>query len=990
MIKREILTFLLLLAPCSMMAQQSVDKIIERGYDLYERGHWVDARHEFERAGQFTNQLSKSQREDVDYHLAVIAVELGVKDGYVALQNFEKNYPGSIRINDIRFALACGYCSSGDYQKAELTFEEVDYEALSVANRTKYDIRRGYVAFADNRFDEAYDYFLRVDPESEYADHALYYRSYIDYTRGDYDKTRKGFEELLQSDAYREVAPFYLLQLEFRQGNYDYVVKNGDELIAKASVEHKRDLMRLMAESWFRLEDYNNTLSYIGAYKSAGGDMGREEYYIEGFSLYRTAHYDEAVEILRKVAGADDALTQNAAYHLADCYIRRDDKMQAMHSFAMASNNNFNPTIAEDALYNYGKLQFELGGGLFSEAIHVLGRYISLYPSSQRADEVQTLLAAAYYNSEDYDAAYNAIKSLPSPDSDMRAALQKITYFRALQRYDEGNLKAAKANLAESAAIGVSPRYSSLAKFWLGEIAFVEGDYTSSRNHYNDYLARAPKSEREYAFAHYNLGYIDLNQKRNSSAEGEFSQFLDLYDQSDAYRSDAMNRRGDALYAQRLFDKALGSYQQAAQTTHGAKYYGEYQSALTLGVLERYDEKIKLLQQIISSDRGDYVSEASYELGRTYLQLGRYKDSAEAMSSFVEGYPNSPHYTAALSDLGLIYANLGNKSLSMEYYDKAVSSAPTTSVARGAMQGIRDLYISAGDVEGYFDYAQKRGADLSSQTRDSLSFAAAKMFYLENRTEDAARSLRSYIMTYEEGAYLSDALLYLSECYRQQNNPDAEIPVLKQLALQPRGEHTESALLRLSDLCVSKNRYADAAEVNQRLMSEGSTSSIRAAASELYVRSVVAQGDKEQMMAMAEEIEKSQSATQKARREAKFTKAKILQERGKDAEALELWGDLSSEVHSAEGGEAMYHLIHHHFTRGDFRRAESMIFDFADIDNANNYWKAKSFILLGDIYLKQGDSFQARATYQSVADGYSPSSDGIVDEAKSRIKNLES
>ena len=37
---------------------------------------------------------------------------------------------------------------------------------------------------------------------------------------------------------------------------------------------------------------------------------------------------------------------------------------------------------------------------------------------------------------------------------------------------------------------------------------------------------------------------------------------------------------------------------------------------------------------------------------------------------------------------------------------------------------------------------------------------------------------------------------------------------------------------------------------------------------------------------------------------------------------------------------------------------------------------------------KKGDNFQARATWQSVADGYSPADDGIVDEAKARIAKL--
>ena len=99
-----------------------------------------------------------------------------------------------------------------------------------------------------------------------------------------------------------------------------------------------------------------------------------------GFSLYRTARYPEAVEFLRKACGAEDALTQNASYHLADCYLRAGDKQAAMQSFAMAADDKLDPAIAEDALFNYGKLQYELGGGAFNGAINLYARYHNSYP----------------------------------------------------------------------------------------------------------------------------------------------------------------------------------------------------------------------------------------------------------------------------------------------------------------------------------------------------------------------------------------------------------------------------------------------------------------------------------------------------------------------------------------------------------------------------------------------------------------------------------
>jgi TolA-binding protein len=97
---------------------------------------------------------------------------------------------------------------------------------------------------------------------------------------------------------------------------------------------------------------------------------------------------------------------------------------------------------------------------------------------------------------------------------------------------------------------------------------------------------------------------------------------------------------------------------------------------------------------------------------------------------------------------------------------------------------------------------------------------------------------------------------------------------------------------------------------------------------------------------------------------------------------------LSSEVKSAEGAEARYRLIEAEFKAGQLQKAENMVYEFSDSKTPQNYWLAKAFILLGDIYMSRNDSFQARATYQSVADGYSPADDGIVEEAKSRIAKM--
>lgn len=964
------------------------NRVFERGEALFREGRWADARHEFLRARAEIGEAERSEMEGVDYYLAICAVELGRPDAETALKLYEYKYPGSLRTNDIRFALASYYCTQGEYELARQNFDKLDYNALGVDNRTKFDIRRGYLSFVAERYDEAYEYFKRVQERSAYADHALYYISYIEYTRGNYQSARRGFEKLMKSDAYRAVAPFYLLQLEFRDGNYTTVVEQGAELMKSASPSHQRDLNRMISESWFHLNDYNRALYYIRAYGEMTERVTREDAYIEGFSLYRLARYDEAVESLRKACGADDALTQNAAYHLADCYLRQGKKQEAMQSFAMATNRESGEEIAEDALYNNAKLQYELGGGYFGEAINLLSRYLKEYPESERREEVQTLLAAAYYNSDDYDSAYDAIKSLESPDADMRAALQKITYFRALLRFDEGELKSAAANLKESRDIAVSARYSSLADFWLGEIALIEGNYSSAKSLFNRFLQRAPKGEREYALAHYNLGYAEFSTKSMESAERNFDRFLKLYTVEDIYRADAQNRRADALYTLRRFECALDCYKDAARSSTSPRYYAEYRQALTLGVLERVDEKISLLKRIVASDRGDYVADASYELGRTYVQRGDYALGAKCLESFVQRYPNSPHYTVALSDLGLVHANLGNEHRSLEYYRRVVKAAPRSAEARDAVAGIRDIYMSRGDMEGYFEYAEESGieADLTERSRDSLSFASARMLYAERRLSDAARSLRSYVKSFPSGGYLAEALYYLSDCYREEGNTKEEITTLESLANMGRTEYEVDTWQRLSELYFDSERYVASARAYRKLYEIQSSEESRRDALDGYLEAALKSGNRDVIIEVADLMESSGVAREKSLRRALFAKAKLA---ATMQEALKIYERLSSEVKSEIGAESMYRVIESHYKSKRMAEAEELIYRFAEMPSPRNNWLARAFILLGDIYLSRGDTFQARATYQSVVDGYSAKDDGIVEEARQRIANLK-
>lgn len=966
--------------------------VLDRAKSLLEHGRYADARHEYMRLKLEETLSAEDQLQQVEYGLTVCAVKLDDNIAEQRMKSFLTRYPGSVHSADVRFMLALHYCETEQWAAAKAEFEKVPYKSLTAADRERYDVRMGYIAFLNGEYGDALAHFNRVEKGGTAYDHALYYTSYIHYSQGDIDRAYNGFVELQKSEIYSGLIPFYLLQLEFDRGNYKYVVDNCDALLSKAANTERSSILRLAAEAWFRLEGYSKSLAYITAFaKDSEGKMSREDNYLLGYTTYRTADYASAVAPLKAVCTGKDNLAQNASYHLADCYVRLGDKKNAIHAFALAADDRFNNNISEDALFNYGKLLFETGGGLFNESINVLTRYITRYPDTERAPEAKELLIAAYYNSRDYDMAYDAIRAFPNPDGSMKTALQKIAYYKGIEAFEVGDFAKARTSLEESMAVGVSPKYNALCAFWLGEIAYQTEDMAQAAKHYNYYIKRAPRTAKEYKMALYNLGYANIELNDIPAAQRALEGFVWLYKDRDHYRADGYNRLADVHFLQKNYDQAIKNYEGAVAIGTEQSHYARYRRAISLGLVDKKSPKIDALKAIIADKQGDYVDDASYELGRTYLHSGSYSEGAKVLEALVANYPSSPYVTAAMLDLGLTYFNLGDTSRSLKSYDAVISAAPQSQAAKDAMNSVREIYVSKGDVTSYFAYAERTGVecDLSAMTRDSLSYRAAEQIYLAGRTDESIAHFEQYIVSNPKGYYIDDALFCLSDSYLKCDSLDRALERMKLLSDRPKSRYTVPVLEKLAEVTSEHKMYSEAASAYRRLYDLLEEADARRKMAKGYVENTILDDEAQLTLAMAADVETMKHIDNSVVRKARFSKAKVLVAQNNEAQALEIFTELSASKGDAVGAESAYRVICHHFERGQYDKAEALVYELADSRTSHSYFLGRAFIVLGDIYASKNDTFQARATYQSIVDGYTPVDDGVVDEAKKRIEKLQ-
>src|ERR1035438_4745985 len=89
---------------------------------------------------------------------------------------------------------------------------------------------------------------------------------------------------------------------------------------------------------------------------------------------------------------------------------------------------------------------------------------------------------------------------------------------------------------------------------------------------------------------------------------------------------------------------------------------------------------------------------------------------------------------------------------------------------------------------------------------------------------------------------------------------------------------------------------------------------------------------------------------------------------GKCDAALPYFRTVTSLSRATYGAEAQYQIAACESQQGRLKEAEKSAFEVIHKSGSYELWVTKAYLLLGDVYLKEKDYFNAKATFQSVID----------------------
>lgn len=992
------LIVLMMLVPFSAEMAYSQHSIIEennfdKAVELYNTANYIAAEKLFSDLISEGNPNAPEQF-DYNYYRLMSLVKQAKKISETELSNYLGQVTNSPWNNQLWFELGKLQFQNKKYVQAARTFDKVEARDLDRKDVDEYKFCKGYSNFEAKIMNKAKQAFFEIKSgRSSYANSATYYWGYINYLEGNYETALTEFSRIKDDPQFMPVIPFYTCQIYYLQEKYDSVVEMAPRLLASAPESQKNDLNKIVGDSYFELGQYDQAVKYLEAYEGVKGKKTREDFYRVGYAYYKTQNFEKAVPAFEKASVGSDLLAQNAYYHLADSYLGIGDKNKAKYAFERASQYSFDPKIEEDALFNYAKITYELSYSPFNETIKAFDQYIAKYPDSERNDAAFDYLVKVYMTTRNYRDAISSIEKIKVQSPSVKEAYQRVTYYRGLEFFNDGKYSTAIDYFKKSLDNGGYNRtFKVLSQYWSAEAYYQTGKYQEAIKNYTTFQSSAGSfSLPEFGTAYYNTAYSYFKLKNYQEAASWFRKYINQNKTTDQQKSDAYNRLGDCYYIKREFDEATKSYTQSIALDAYDADYALFQRATCYGMDREFQKKVDDLNSILTKyPKSAFTDDALYEIGRTYERLENLDQAIASYDKLIETIPGSSYSRKSLLQLGLIYFNRSNYDESLACYKKVVEKYPNTDESKSALVGIKNNYVEMNNVDGYFAYTRTLGNEslISVNAQDSLFYMTAEKNYMSGES-NAKAQFQEYLKRFPDGSFKTNATFYLGESLYASGKYSESLAYYEEVAKKNDNIFTEQSLIKAGELTFNAGRYDEALGYFERLDKIANTQWNKLRSRAGIMRCCEKLDQPEKTVQAAQVLLATEKITDMMAREAKHKLALANLKLGKTDEAKVLLVELAEDVKSIEGAEAKYLLAELDFNSQQYGPCETQIMDFIEKSTPHQYWLARAFILLSDVYKAKSDNFQAKLTLKSIVENYAEKTDGIIDTANEKLAEIE-
>lgn len=864
-------------------------------------------------------------------------------DALVLLDDFLREFPESVLAYAVRLARADVWFYEGDFRKALNGYDQVSTDVLTGSRRWLYTYRKGLSMVRCGLCREARPLFESLLGVSRYKRAANFYLGYIEYFYDNYDAAEK-----------------YFLKVN------DFVDDGVDDDVVVRSGRQRSSMPREKA------------------YVPTGLEAG---YYLTQIE-YRRGQYDEVIRhgttLLKKQYVAELAPEMNRIIGLS--YFKK---------------------------------------GEYSSARGFLHNYVASPDISPMSDAVYALGVIDYGNG-DYESAYNRFQTLTGQRDEIAQSAELYLGQCELKR---GENQAAAIHFERAARMGFDRKVTETALYdYIVSVAngqsvpfgaktdlmeefvaaYPDSPYTAP---IRESLAAAYFNNREYAKALtsldriknpsaqvltarqkvlFELGVECVSNSQFAKGASYLRQAVELQKYNRQVAGEASLWLGDALYGSGSYGDAAAAYRKAVTLLSPGenRCMAQYNLGYALMKTSDYTGASKIFGELISSKsalpvplqndarlrQGDCLyytgrwGEAEKVYGVAVEQGGADSDYAwwrravmKGLSGDINGkladlsamesrFPQSRWLPDAMLERGMTLASRGEAAKAEAVFAKLNERYPRTSQSRKGLLNRGLALVKTGNKAGAMEVYREiirlwPGSDEAATANEDLRQLSAEAGVLD----EYVRFMTSVPGAPEIDSGSIEQLSYEAALDALESNPSDYGKLEKFVATYPSSRHMTPALMTLAQARYDNGDYEGTLNAAQKLLDR--------------------------------RISPSETT------EAQLLKALALVKLNQGDQALPVLESLSRNTNTLAGAQAAVVLGEVLLKNGDAASAEKVLSEFTSQGTPHQYWLARGFVALADVYYSQGRKALALEYIKSLDENYPGSEKDVREMIAKRLKS---
>jgi len=884
------------------------------------------------------------------------------------------------------------YYEKQAYVRARELFLQLnkEYPSSEFYGSTLYWIGETYAG--QNNIEEAVNYFkeaISYKQTNKFIDNSIYSLARTYEEIGDYSNAVTYYDELLSY--YRESPLSSQAQIRigicyFKLKEYDSsILELSNPIVKKLPVEKQTEALYLLANSHYRVGEYANAEKVYREVieKYPASSFIREVKYAYAWSIFQQKKYNDAYKLFNVLSQDDDSIGVKSFYWKGESKRYSGNEREALLIYEDFLKKNSGSDLVSSALYQIGVIHYSNGD--------LEKAYSALLSGAKTKDDVvrgkiNTMLGEIELQNKKFQLAYQLFSKVSENEIEdeylvYRGLLGKGTALFYLNKYEDAISVLSDIDFR-------APNFESgKVSFYLGECYFAQKDFAQALAFYNKV---STDEQSLQALTLYGKAYCYFNQKDYTNASYSFSDFTKKYPKNEKI-FDAKIRMADSYFADKNYDAASTAYEDLLKLKSGikAKDYVSFQYALALYRAGKVQKAIEQLDNFKSNyPRSIYYENVLYLSGWINFQQNNFYLSIYKYRNMLEELPRSKLAPLVQYSIGDAFYNLGNYDSAIVSYETVISNYPNSPQVFDALNGIQYCYVAKGELDKAIQLIDNYVSENpTSSFADQLYFKKGELFYNQRDYEKARLSYKDFITYFSKSKYIPNAYYQIGKCEQYLNNPDEAIQNYKIVFNSySQSEIAPGAVIELGNVYNQLKRYDQALQLYEKAMDKYRSSSRIAELLFMKGDTHLKKNDLPGAYDVFEEISMYYPTNIFADK-AKLEMGLIELKKKRYENADKLFLDLVTKRNDDIAAKAQYSYGTSLLEQDKTQNAITAFVRVLNVYQMYDEWVARSYIKLGDAYLKLNDKNKAKEMYRTVISNHR--GDEFGKEAQQKLRNVK-